>query len=169
MVSGNGSHSCLFSVQTVRVGMGKAGSAKAPTATLIISGLDWLSQNTLEPQVGQKWKVRNRPLSAARRKVRSLPSIATIWVRAKKEVDPNTAPVRRWQAKQWQDETIVGSPASLIRSCPQAQAASRSWVVVMSQRSMSKGHLKSLAPVPKIGRARQEDFPSTFPHRREQR
>jgi hypothetical protein len=54
MVSGKDSHSCLFSAQTVRIGIGNAGSAKAPTATLIISVSESLSQNTVDPQVGQK-------------------------------------------------------------------------------------------------------------------
>ncbi len=137
MVSGNGSHSCLFSAQTVRAGMGKAGSAKVPTATQILSESDSLSQNRFDPHAGQKWNVRNRPLSPARRKVRSFPSTETIWLRAKNAVEPNTEPVRRWQAKQWQDDTSCGSPASLIRSCPQTQAASRSRGVVMPDRIMS--------------------------------
>lgn len=156
MVSGNGSHACLFLAQTVRAGMGNPGSAKAPTATLIISGTCSLSQNTFEPQVGQKWNVRNRPLSADRRKVRSLPSIERIWLRSKNEVEPNTAPVRRWQAKQWQDETSFGSPASLIRSCPQAQAASRSRGAVMPQRNTSKGRRNSI-DVPAPARTAEDD------------
>ena len=54
ITAGNGSHSCFDSVQTVRLGAGKAGSAKAPTATLIVTGCRSLSQNTFEPQAGQK-------------------------------------------------------------------------------------------------------------------
>ena len=54
MAAGNGSHACFVSVQTVRLGAGKFGSAKAPTATLIRSGWRSLSQKTFEPQAGQK-------------------------------------------------------------------------------------------------------------------
>jgi len=37
-----------------------------------------------------------------------------------------TAPVRRWQALQWQTFTIVGSPLTVARSDPQWQQAVRS-------------------------------------------
>src|SRR5687768_10070079 len=124
MSSGNGSQACLLLVQTVRAGRGKVGSAKAPTATLTRSGERELSQNTEDPQFGQKWKLSTAPLSAVRAKTRRSPSRETTWPRAKKEVEPNTAPVRRWQAMQWQEETSFGAPFRRMRSCPQEQAAS---------------------------------------------
>ena len=47
------------------------------------------------------------------------------------EPEPNSAPVRRWQAWQWQDETRAGSPASRTFSPPQWQDAVRSRGMVM--------------------------------------
>ena len=78
----------------------KVGSAKQPTATLIMSGVPSASQYTFEPQVGQKWNVRNRPLSPGRRHVLCSPSTASTCSRLKNDVEPNSAPVRRWQAMQ---------------------------------------------------------------------
>jgi len=51
----------------VRAGAGKSLSAKAPTATLTMSGSRAFSQKTFEPQVGQKWKTSQAPLSPCRR------------------------------------------------------------------------------------------------------
>ena len=64
-----GSQSCFVVVHTVRTGAGKCGSAKAPTATLTMSGRRSFSQKTVEPHLGQKWKASQAPLSAWRRKV----------------------------------------------------------------------------------------------------
>ena len=58
-------------------GLGKHGSAKLPTATAIASGADTSSQYTVEPHLGQKWKVAPPPLSPTRVNVVELPSIAT--------------------------------------------------------------------------------------------
>src|SRR5436190_364961 len=129
MAAGNGSQPCLLTVQTVRAGAGKSGSAKAPTATVNTSGSRSRSQNTVEPQVGQKWKVRTWPLSPARGQVRCSPSIDTIWLRLKNAFEANSVPVRRWQARQWQDETSAGSPSRRSRNWPQWQAAWR-WTVM---------------------------------------
>src|SRR5512138_115716 len=106
MPSGNPIHACLVLVHTVRTGGGKVGSAKAPTATLTMSGRRSFSQKTVEPHLGQKWKASPVPLSAWRRKVLASPSVATICSRPKKAADPKTAPVRRWQARQLHDETM---------------------------------------------------------------
>src|SRR5471032_1039478 len=131
MLAGKTSHSCWLSVQTVREGAGKSGSANEPTATQIISVSRSLVHDTVEPHVGQNSKVSQVPLSACRRKLRCSPWVETIWLRLKKAVDPKTAPVRRWQARQWQDDTRSGSPASRSRNCPQEHAASRlpDWVI----------------------------------------
>src|SRR5471030_1912298 len=126
MAGGKTSHSCWLSVQTVRDGAGKLGSANEPTAMQIISGARSLVHETVEPQWGQNSKVSQVPLSACRRKLRCSPSVDTTWPRLKKAVEPKIAPVRRWQAWQWQDDTRSGSPASRIRNCPQEHAASRS-------------------------------------------
>ncbi len=64
MPAGKASQPCLVSVHTVRAGGGKSGSAKAPTATLIISGVASPCQKTVEPQVGQNQFVSHLPLSA---------------------------------------------------------------------------------------------------------
>src|SRR5580765_1968162 len=137
---GKASQSCLLSVQTVRTGAGKCGSAKAPTATLISSGSRSLSQNTVDPQLGQNWKVSHVPLSPWRRKARRSPSVETTWLLRQNEVEPNSAPVRRGQARQWQDETGCGSPASRIFRLPQWQAAwrSRDWTMLPPNRYQSE-------------------------------
>jgi hypothetical protein len=107
--SGNGSHGCLFSRPHRAHRWRERRIGEGADATLIMSGVPSLSQNTFEPQVGQKWNVRKRPLSPARRHVLCSPSIASSWLRGKNEVEPNSAPVRRWQAMQWHDETSAGS------------------------------------------------------------
>ena len=71
------------------------------------------------------------PLSACRRKVLRSPSVATICPRGKKAWAPNSEPVRRWQARQWHDETMLGAPAVRMRNWPQVQAAARSTGSVM--------------------------------------
>src|SRR6266545_6575869 len=38
---------------------------------------------------------------------------------------PKTLPVRRWQARQWQIETRIGSPSAVSRSCSQLHTACR--------------------------------------------
>ena len=53
-------------LQPDEVGAGKAGSAKQPTAMPMFCGLRSPSQNTLVPQLGQKWKRISKPLSAGR-------------------------------------------------------------------------------------------------------
>jgi hypothetical protein len=130
-MSGKTSQSCFILVQTVRAGAGKCGSAKAPTATQTMSGRRSFSQKTVEPHLGQKWKASQVPLSAWRRKVLRSPSVAAICSRGKKALAPNTEPVRRWQARQWHDETMLGAPVMRMRNWPQAQAASRSTDPVM--------------------------------------
>ena len=69
----DGTHACRRLSYTACVGAGNAGSAKAPTATPIASGLRSGSQNTVDPQCGQKWKFTAKPLSASRRNVRNSP------------------------------------------------------------------------------------------------
>src|SRR6516164_1359808 len=54
------------SSHTAMVGAGKFGSAKLPMATATYPGKPSLSQLTVEPHVGQKWKVSALPLSAVR-------------------------------------------------------------------------------------------------------
>ena len=44
---------------------------------------------------------------------------------AKKAPTPKAEPVRRWQSKQWQSDTLAGSPLQRITSCPHWHAASR--------------------------------------------
>ena len=69
---------CRRSSYTECRGLGKRGSAKLPTATAITSGADASCQYTVEPHVGQKWKVTVPPLSPTRVNPVELPSIATL-------------------------------------------------------------------------------------------
>ena len=59
-------HGCRRSFQTDCVGAGNDGSANDPIATAVASGFRSGSQNTVEPQTGQKWKVIAKPLSDER-------------------------------------------------------------------------------------------------------
>ena len=52
---------CRRSSYTECRGLGKRGSAKLPTATAMTSGVDANCQYTVEPHVGQKWKVAVPP------------------------------------------------------------------------------------------------------------
>jgi hypothetical protein len=65
------------SCQTDCVGAGNDGSPKAPTATATSSGLRSASQNTVEPQSGQKWNTTPCPLSDGRWYRLDRPSAAT--------------------------------------------------------------------------------------------
>ena len=70
------SHTAIF-------GAGKLGSAKLPIATVTYPGKPSFSQKTVEPQVGQKWKVIALPLSAVRIHCVDLPAKVT-WSRRKR-------------------------------------------------------------------------------------
>src|SRR5450432_1739833 len=126
MVGGKRSHSCWLSVQTVRTGAGKVGSASAPTATVTMPGRLGRSQYIVEPHWGQNRLVTMLPLSASRLNVRCSPSTVMSWSWRKKACTPNRLAVRRWQARQWQEETSARSPLSRSLSWPQEQAAIRS-------------------------------------------
>lgn len=45
---------------------------------------------------------------------------------------PKVLPVRLWQARQWHRDTFAGSPEQATRRLPQAQLASRSFVMIAS-------------------------------------
>jgi len=62
------------------------------------------------------------PLSAERKYLVLSPSMRT-WSRWNLDCAPNGAPVRRWQARQWQIEILTASPLQLTRSFPQLHAA----------------------------------------------
>ena len=88
-------HEWLCSAQIDRIGGGKFGSANAPTATAMSSGLTSGSQNTVDPHTGQKWKASPLPLSAVLVKVFHWPFGTPTLARAKKAVTPKVEPVRR--------------------------------------------------------------------------
>jgi hypothetical protein len=65
------------------------------------------------------------PLSPLRWKDLLSPSMRTASL-AKRAFMLKGAPVRFWQARQWQIEMRKGSPSQVTRNCPQAQEAVRS-------------------------------------------
>jgi len=62
-----------------------------------------------------------------------LPSTVTT-PRSKNAANPNALPVRFWHCKQWHKEMEEGSPTHLTESWPQAQVASR--VFMLSLRAV---------------------------------
>src|SRR6516162_1809007 len=108
--SGRLSQPCLCIVNTDCSGGGKEGSPKAPTATPMSCGMRSGSQNTVDPQSGQKWKVTFLPVTELRMKVLGVPSTKVTAARSKKAAMLNKLPVRRWQSRQWHIDTRVGSP-----------------------------------------------------------
>jgi len=76
------------------------------------------SQYKEVPQSGQKWNRTLRPSWPARSKTLLLPSIVTCAL-PKAAPLPANAPVLRWQARQWQMLTRMGSPDVWARSDPQ--------------------------------------------------
>ncbi len=61
------------------------------------------------------------PLSPRRANGVARPSMAVTCSRRKRACTPKTLPARRWQSRQWQMETLVGSPSQARRSCPQSR------------------------------------------------
>lgn len=68
------------------------------------------SHHSDEPHSGQKWNATSKPLAEGRAKTFAVPSINVTHSRGKKAATLNSEPVRRWQSKQWQSETLEGSP-----------------------------------------------------------
>jgi hypothetical protein len=63
--------------------------------------------------LGQKRNVTDRPLSEVRLNWVALPEMEVICARPNHAWLLNTAPVRRWQARQWQVEIRTGSPSQV--------------------------------------------------------
>ncbi len=104
-------------------GRGERRVCEAPTATMRRFGLKSPSQYKEVPQFGQKWKRTLRPSAPARSKSFHFPSVVTSAF-SKTAPLPATAPVLRWQSRQWHRLTISGSPEVFARSDPQWHCAS---------------------------------------------
>ena len=97
----------------------------------------------------QKKNERSSPSSDVRMYSVASPSIRTC-SRGQRACIANALPVRRWQARQWQIETLTGSPSTSTASCPHEQDARR---VTMSGRYRAA---VTLAGIPQVrdGRCR---------------
>ena len=95
--SGSVTHGCMRDSYTDTVGWGKSRSANAPMATAIRPGRSADVKKTVEPQSGQKWKMRPSPWSDGRAYAVSRPSMRTR-ASGNRACMPNALPVRCWQA-----------------------------------------------------------------------
>jgi hypothetical protein len=75
-----------------------------------VAGHGEFSQNTVEPQVGQKWKVSALPLSAVRVHAVVLPANDTCSSRKARLIARYSAN-KRWHSKQWHIAMRDGSPS----------------------------------------------------------
>src|SRR3546814_5083768 len=71
-----------------------------------------------DPQSGQKWKDTSRPLADGRLNALA-PAGSSTQSREKKAATLKSDPVRLWQSKQWQSDTLAGSPVQVRTSLPQ--------------------------------------------------
>ena len=76
-VAGTATQSCVRHSKTERVGAGKSGAVKQPTATPTRPGSNATNQYRVVPQRGQKCDVKARPESLSRRYVSAAPDVRT--------------------------------------------------------------------------------------------
>jgi hypothetical protein len=126
-----GDHAYRLFSQTDSDGAGNDGSLNAPTG--IPNRVEPVSrvQQTVTPQVGQKWWLIRVPALLVRVYILLGPSRRTVSL-GKYALLVHGTPDRRWQSRQWHTLTTIGSAETLTLKAPHRHSAVLGIFVVSS-------------------------------------
>src|SRR6266446_2722372 len=126
-----GDHSYRLFSQKDTDGAGNDGSLNAPTG--IPNRVEPVSrvQQTVTPQVGQKWWLIRVPVSLVRVYISLGPFRRTVSL-GKYALLVHGAPDRRWQSRQWHTLTTIGSAETMTLKAPHRHLAVLGIFVVSS-------------------------------------
>jgi hypothetical protein len=128
-----GDHSYRACSQKDTDGAGNEGSLNAPTGTP--NRVEPVSrvQQTVTPQVGQKWWLIRVPALLVRVYILLGPFRRTVSL-GKYALLVHGTPDRRWQSRQWHTLTTIGSAETMTRKAPHRHLAVLGIFVVSSDR-----------------------------------
>lgn len=107
-------HACLSETQMCSGGTMPSRSSNEPSAIEIASGRLLRSAKSWLPQRGQNLRVTLSPEGNSA----TCPVIVT-WSFGKSARTKKAEPVSRWQSRQWQARTLIGSPVTVYFTVPQ--------------------------------------------------